>query len=106
MKYLFAPTTMGESGEVFTLKNILEKDDIPCCIRNEYLSIAAGELPFQECFPALWVLNDADYPKACEIVAAWRSLPVETQAQWVCPDCGETIEGQFSSCWQCSRQRD
>ncbi len=106
MKYLFAPNTMSELGDVYSLKIFLEKEEIPCLIRNEYLSIAAGELPPQECLPQLWVLHDADYPRASEVIAAWRSSPVETHSQWLCPACGETIEGQFTVCWSCGMERD
>jgi predicted RNA-binding Zn-ribbon protein involved in translation (DUF1610 family) len=105
MKYLFAPNTLSESSEVYALKIILDTEEIPCSIRNEYLAIALGELSPQDCIPALWVLNDADYPRACEVMEAWRSSPAETNSQWVCPDCGETIEGQFSSCWKCGKQQ-
>lgn len=105
MKYLFAPNRMSESSDVDTLKMFLEEKNIPCLIRNEYLSMAAGELPMQE-FPELWVMNDADYPRAYELVKAWRSSPVETLGPWLCSDCGETIEGQFTSCWKCGRQRE
>ena len=106
MKYLFAPNTMSESSEVDALKILLEKEQIACLIRNEHLSTAAGEIPLQECLPELWVLNDLDYPRAFELVEAWRSSPVETPSQWLCLDCGETIEGQFTSCWKCGRQRE
>jgi rubrerythrin len=105
MKLLFAPNTMGQSSEVYLLREILDREEIACTIRNEHLAIASGELAPQECLPALWVMNDADYPKAFELVEAWRSSSVETRSQWVCPDCGETIEGQFSSCWQCGKLR-
>ena len=106
MKYLFASNTMSESGEVYALKSFLEKAEISCLIRNEYLSIATGELPPQECLLQLWVLNDEDYPGACELVKAWRSSSDETLNQWLCQDCGETIEGQFSSCWKCGKERE
>ena len=106
MKYLFAPNTMSESGEVYALKSLLDKEEIACIIRNEHLSIASGELAPQECLPALWVFNDADYPRALELMAEWRSATAETLSSWVCPDCGETIEGQFSSCWKCGKQRE
>lgn len=42
MKYVFTATTMSADNEM--LKSLLEKSDIPCMIRNEYLS--AGEAPF------------------------------------------------------------
>ena len=104
MKYLFAPNTMSESSDVYALKIILDTEEIPCSIRNEYLSIALGELSHQDCIPALWVLNDADYPRALKVMETWRSSPVKTKSQWVCAECGETIEGQFSSCWKCGTQ--
>ena len=106
MKYLFAPTTMIDQASVETLKILLEKEDIPCLIRNEHLSMAMGEIPLQESLPELWVLNDVDYARAHELVEAWRSAPVESHSQWVCSSCGEIIEGQFTSCWKCGRQRE
>ncbi|MGB7207753.1 MAG: DUF2007 domain-containing protein [Pyrinomonadaceae bacterium] len=106
MKYLFAPTTMIDQASVDTLKALLEKENIPCLVRNEHLSIATGEIPFQESLPQLWVLNDADYPKAYELVETWRSSPVEIHGQWLCTDCEETIEGQFTSCWKCGKQHE
>ena len=106
MKYLFAPTTMVDRASIDTLKSFLENEGIPCLVRNEDLSMATGEIPFQETLPQLWILNDVDYPKAYELVEAWRSAPVETHSQWLCTDCGETIEGQFTSCWKCGKQRE
>ena len=98
MKYVFSASTMSPDNEM--LKSILEKADIPCLIRNEYLT--AGEAPFIS--PELWILNDEDYPRAREIVDAWENATIENQGPWVCR-CGETIEGQFTSCWQCGRER-
>ena len=100
MKYLFTATTLSPDNEM--LKSILEQADIPCMIRNEYLSMAAGELPFVP--PELWILNDEDYPRAKEIVAEWQNAKTENHGAWVCR-CGETIEGQFSSCWNCGKER-
>jgi hypothetical protein len=34
-----------------------------CETRNEYLSVASREIPFTECYPELWILNDEDYPR-------------------------------------------
>ena len=105
MKYLLS-NTVRESTDVATLKLLLEEQNIQCLIRNEHLSMAEGEIPLQECLPELWVLNDADYPRAYELVETWRNSPVVTHSQWLCADCGETIEGQFTSCWKCGAQRD
>jgi Putative prokaryotic signal transducing protein len=101
MKYVFTATTLSPDNEM--LKSILEKADIPCMIRNEYLSMAAGEIPFIP--PELWILNDEDYPRAKEIVDTWRTAKIENHGPWVCPRCHEEIEGQFTSCWKCGRER-
>ena len=104
MKYLFSLTTAIDQGSVDTLKMLLEREDIPCLIRNEHLSMS--EVPFHESHPELWVLNDVDFSRAFELVEAWRRAPVEGQSQWVCSACGETLEGQFTACWKCGTQRE
>ena len=105
MKYLLS-NTMRQSTDVATLKILLQKEDIPCLIRNEHLSMAEGEIPLQECLPELWVLNDGDYSRAYELVETWRNSPVVTHSQWLCAGCGETLESQFTSCWKCGARRD
>jgi hypothetical protein len=102
MKRVYTATTM--SGDQETLKSILEQANIPCMIRNENLSTALGELPFAECSPEIWILNDEDSSRAKEIVDAWRNAEVENHDPWLCR-CGETIEGQFTSCWNCGAER-
>jgi hypothetical protein len=104
MKYSIALTTVIDQANVDSLKMLLEKEDMPCLIRNEHLSMS--EVPLQESVPELWVLNDVDFARAFELVEAWRSAPVESQSQWVCLECGETLEGQFTSCWKCGSQRE
>ena len=105
MKYVFASASILELGDIETLKTLLEEDGIPCLIKNENLSVLAGEGAMQDYLPEIWILNDDDYPRAHEMVEAWRNAPIETHDQWLCPGCGETIEGQFTSCWKCGRER-
>lgn len=103
MKFLCSSSPMngGLNSEMF--KSLLDDAGIPCLIRNKYLSVAAGEVPFVP--PELWVLNDEDYPRAKEIVDAWQTAKIETHVPWVCSHCGEAIEGQFTACWKCGRER-
>ena len=103
MKHVFTATTMSADQEI--VKRLLEEAKIPCMIRNEHLSMALGELAPAQCSPEIWILNDQDYPRAKAIVDAVRHAEVETHDPWVCPDCGEAIEGQFTSCWNCGRER-
>lgn len=87
----------NESSEVELVRNLLEKEGIACTIKT-----AAGLTPITDCFPELWVMDDADYPKAMELVNEMEQPEAETRGSWVCPKCGETIDGQFSTCWRCT----
>ncbi len=106
MKFLFQANTVAKGAKIQLLKSTLEEVNIPSMIRNENLSVALGEIPFTECFPELWILKDEDYPKAKEIVAGWRKDQMETYSPWICPNCNETIEGQFTSCWKCGKEQE
>ena len=87
------------------LKNVLAAAGIPCVARKVDLSSAAGELPPVECWPELWVLDDDKFGRAQAVLKkALAPLRVVKKA-WVCAGCSETIEGQFSECWNCGRDR-
>ena len=63
--------------------------------------------------PSVWVLDNDDLPRALEVA---RDYAVRTSKQgesaaarsdegWVCPDCSEQVEAQFSDCWNCGTAR-
>lgn len=81
-------------------KNLLEAAGIEVLIRNQYLSSAMGELPPAECQAEIWVLDDADFAKAQEVLR-WRPPP---GPDWTCR-CGETLGAQFTQCWRCGAYR-
>ena len=86
--------------EIAHLRNLLEAEGIACLVRNDRLGGVVGEIPFVECWPELWVVATGHYLKAKSLVdEALQAAPV-AQA-WDCPHCGETIEGQFTACWNC-----
>jgi hypothetical protein len=103
MKHVFTASTMSADQEI--VKELFDEARIPCMIRNAHLSMALGELAPSDCSPEIWILNDEDYPRAKEIVNALRNATVENQEAWICPHCGEAIEGQFTSCWNCGSER-
>jgi len=84
---------------VYHARNLLENAGIETLVKNAVLSSAMGELPPAECQAELWVLNDADYNRAEEIL--YRPV---TGEEWTCA-CGETLGGQFTQCWRCAAFR-
>ena len=91
--------------EVELLRSVLENANIGCVVRNEYLTIPRGDLPFTDTWPELWVLDDRDRAQAEVIIAQAQTGDESATAQWICPGCGEAIDGQFSSCWNCETER-
>ena len=87
------------------LKNILESGGVECVVKNLYLSSAAGELPPIECWPELWVIDDASYAEAREVLDRALAPLRSVSEPWKCRKCGSEVEGQFSECWNCGSSR-
>ncbi len=103
MKRIYTSTDLVRIG---MLRASLEANDIPCMLRNEYLGGAAGDIPINECWPELWILDERDLARAEQVLA--RALATETVigSAWHCERCGEQCEPQFALCWRCGQPRD
>lgn len=97
MRRVFRHDSVAEVG---FLRGLLEQAGIACITKNEQLAGALGEIPFLECQPELWVLDDADRVRA-EAIINQHYARSPAHADWICRECGEHNEGQFSACWQC-----
>ena len=92
---------------VVQAKNVLEEENIPCFIKNEFSGNLAGEVPFTETWPELWIHRDRDFAQAKELLKPLRASRMAEQADesehadWACPSCGEHNEGNFAVCWSC-----
>ncbi|MCW8872755.1 MAG: DUF2007 domain-containing protein [Xanthomonadales bacterium] len=92
-------------SRVGQMQSLLESHGIGTFIRNQYGSSVMGEVPFVEVVPQLYVLRERDVDRAIELLQL--DLPRDNEAgDWVCPECGIDVEGQFSRCWKCGLGRD
>jgi hypothetical protein len=103
MKRLFVSQSLVE---VESLKELLSTDGILCTIRNQQGSTLAGEVPFVEVFPELWVINDADFDRAKELLEEQGGGDEVERPTWVCAGCGERHVGLFTACWKCGCEID
>lgn len=87
------------------LKSVIEAAGIACIVRNEMLIGASGELPPNECWPELWVLDERDASAASAILSQALEAPSPDAAAWICDHCGEDSEAQFQVCWSCGSLR-
>ncbi|MGJ8671481.1 DUF2007 domain-containing protein [Rubritalea sp.] len=53
-------------------RTVLEEDGIQTLVKNEYAQLAAGEVPFTQVYPELWVSNDEDYDTAFSLIKKLR----------------------------------
>jgi hypothetical protein len=91
--------------EIEALRAQLEDAGIQCLIKNQYASSLAGEVPFAEVFPELWLVQDEDLSQARELLDQWKDQDVQGH-RWTCKNCGEGHGAQYTECWKCGATRD
>ena len=91
-------------SRVGQMQSLLESHGIKTYIKNQYASSVMGEVPFVEVVPQLYVLAKEDLQRAQELLQL--DLPDQGPAEdWVCPECGIDVEGNFTRCWKCGTGR-
>jgi len=87
-------------------QSVLESNGIETFMKNQFGTSGAGELPFIEVIPQLWVLNENDAGRARELIGELHDKLDTGQMQaWTCPECGTRLEAAFTHCWKCSSAR-
>ncbi len=128
MKQVRSTTT---SAEAHLIRGYLEEHGIEAVVQGELLSDGRAELgPGTYSSATVWVVADQELETASRLLADvdlrrdtnpshcgkcgydLAGLPEPRCPEcgqkfyrptlWVCPTCGEEIEGHFSNCWQCS----
>jgi hypothetical protein len=98
--------TGRDAMEAHFLRGLLEDRQIKAVVTGEALSMVAGAIPISETAPIVWV-DEQDIAAAREIVRKFQenTLMPAIEPPWVCPACGESLEGQFAECWNCMTPR-
>ena len=84
--------------EVAHARNVLTAAGIDSELRNQYLAGALGDLPMLETWPQVWV---EDALESAALSALQNAATAPPGASWVCSQCGEELEPQFTTCWRC-----
>ena len=85
--------------EATHLCNVLESAGIRAFLRNENLSRVAGEVPFDQTWPEVWIFDDTQAAAAQQWIDQIRRP--RYAPGWTCAHCNEWLEGQFTACWNC-----
>jgi len=95
--------TADDPIEAGFLRGLLESAGIEVQLRSMELWTAAVEIYYSEgARPSVWV-HKRDLGRARQVLER-RNQPGE-RPPWTCTRCGERLEGQFTSCWQCGHAR-
>jgi hypothetical protein len=90
------------------VKGLLEAEQIEAVVQGGPLQSVLGEIPINpESLPTIWVHEkDVDHARVV-IDELHQGGPVKTSPRpsWTCPRCGEILEGQFTTCWNCGGER-
>lgn len=102
MKKIFEHIDFSRVGH---FQSILEHAGITTHIKNLGASGASGEIPFHEVWPELWVVDEADYPRAISVLESYEPPETEDLTDWVCQKCKEEVGKEFGECWNCGTIR-
>ncbi len=69
MKLVFTAATVTE---VHLVRGILESEGIEVMIKNEHLAGLAGEIPFFNAWPEVWVVRDEEAGHAERLLKQYR----------------------------------
>ncbi|WP_051482987.1 putative signal transducing protein [Thioalkalivibrio sp. HK1] len=98
MRKVYASDNLAMLGYV---RSMLEEHAIGFIVRNDFLAGAAGELPVNETWPEIWVVDERDAERALSLIETIVASP-PSAPDWRCPKCSRRIEGQFTDCWHCA----
>jgi hypothetical protein len=93
----------NDIADAHMLRALLEQAGIAATVLGEHLPALAGEIPFAEAHPTLWV-EDSAVDRALGLIEGYqadRLRQTHPGLAWHCSGCGEEVEPQFSSCWNC-----
>ena len=93
------------AAEAHLIRGYLESHGITAIVRGEFLTGGIGELPADIC--AVWLYDDSLLERADQLVREFLrgTAAARAGAPWQCVQCGETLEGQFTACWNCGTAR-
>jgi hypothetical protein len=86
--------------EAYLLVDRLAHAGIKAHVFNEHTSSIVGEVPPDVAQPQVWLDDDADRPRAEEILRTYQEERSRAGSR-TCDKCGEENPATFDLCWKC-----
>lgn len=101
--------TAEHPAQAHLVEDLLRSNGIDAHVVGEsLLNTIPGASVIPGTAPEVWVLDAGQAGPALELIRQLimgEPLPEASGPSWLCPTCGETLESQFSECWQCGTTR-
>src|SRR5262245_60613299 len=97
-----------DPAEAHLIAEMLSAAGIAAQVQGEHISTLQGAVPFGTATaPSVWVVDNSDAVEARHQInqLMQNRQSVNPQLVWVCPECREVIESQFTACWSCGAER-
>ena len=94
--------TATDLADATLLVDELARSGVRARVRNADLSSLAGQLPFAQVLPEVWLERDGDDYAGHSILDGYlerKALPIGEDRK--CPECGEDNPANFELCWRC-----
>jgi len=103
--------------KIFTADNFVQLDQIRALLRENGIEClhkgetsigsgaAGGEVPPVAVRNELHVFEESDVNKAKMLINEFLKSEIQSR-DWICDECGEKIEKQFTQCWKCAEEAD
>lgn len=88
---------------VYRIKQLLDDNEIPCYLKNEYIAGAVGEVSPFDSQPEVWLM-DSEWERRAQTLIdnhLAENAARQDQVEWQCAQCNEMNGASFDVCWQC-----
>lgn len=92
--------TAADLPEAYLLAQLLARAGIEARVLNEHAQGGLGEIPFTHAWPEVWLMDDADVPRAQRVLETYTCTSADDVPRR-CHGCGEENPGTFETCWRC-----
>jgi hypothetical protein len=97
--------TATDLADATLLLDELARSGVRAQVRNADLCSLAGQLPFGQVLPEVWLERDGDTYAGQTVLDEYlqrKVLPIGEDRR--CPACGEENPANFELCWRCREQ--
>ena len=96
--------------EAHFLRGLLEANGIEAFVHGEDSTAIRGHIPFSKKATLRVCVYDAvRIDEAKTLISAYleeKDSDGPAGEPWLCPECQERLEAQFTLCWQCGTERE